>query len=64
MLIISRKIGETVQIGPDVFVQVCEVGVGRVRLMIQAPKDARILRHDMQIKDADPTVQIKKGLQL
>lgn len=47
MLVLSRKTGETIQIGDDIFVSVVEVKGGRVRLSIDAPKDVRILREEL-----------------
>ena len=44
MLVLSRKVGEKVLIGPDTWVMICRVDGGKVRLGIEAPDDVLILR--------------------
>lgn len=47
MLVLSRKIGESIQIAGGIRVTVTEVRGGRVRLSIEAPADVRVLRHEI-----------------
>ncbi len=47
MLVLSRKIGERIHIGNDVFVEVRRVAGNRVTLAISAPKSVRILRGEL-----------------
>ena len=47
MLVLSRKIGERIHIGNDVFVEVRRVAGNRVTLAISAPKNVRILRGEL-----------------
>ncbi|MCA9082733.1 MAG: carbon storage regulator CsrA [Planctomycetaceae bacterium] len=47
MLILSRKLGESIQISDNISVTVTEVKGGRVRLSIQAPRDVRVLRQEV-----------------
>ena len=47
MLVLSRKIGESIVIGKDVIVTVCEMHVGRMRLAIEAPRDVLVLRKEL-----------------
>jgi carbon storage regulator len=47
MLVLSRKVGETVVIGNSVTVTVVEVTGNRVRLGISAPEDISILRSEL-----------------
>lgn len=49
MLVLTRKIGESVQIGDDVSVEVLEVRGGRVRLGICAPGDVSVTRSELLI---------------
>ena len=51
MLVLSRKIGESIQIAGDIKVTVTEVRGGRVRLSIEAPPSIRIMRKE--IADGD-----------
>ncbi len=47
MLVLSRKIGESIQIAGGIRVTVTEVRGGRVRLSIEAPSDVRVLRKEI-----------------
>jgi carbon storage regulator len=47
MLVLSRKIGESIIIGKDVVVTVCEMRGGRMRLAIEAPRDVLVLRKEL-----------------
>ncbi len=47
MLVLSRKVGERIHIGNDVFVEVRRVAGNRVTLAINAPKSLRILRGEL-----------------
>lgn len=52
MLVLTRKVGESIVIGDGITVRVLEVG-GRVRLGIEAPRDVSITRPDAAAKPAD-----------
>ena len=47
MLVLSRKIGESIQIAGGIRVTVAEIRGGRVRLSIEAPTDVRVLRKEI-----------------
>ncbi len=47
MLVLSRKVGERIQIGDDVVVTVVEVLGNRVRLGIEAPRTKKVLRSEI-----------------
>ena len=47
MLVLSRKVGERIHIGNDVFVEVRRVAGNRVTLAVSAPKSVRILRGEL-----------------
>jgi carbon storage regulator len=47
MLVLSRKIGESIEIAGGIRVTVSEVKGGRVRLSIQAPPEVRVLRKEI-----------------
>lgn len=47
MLILQRKVGESVLIGEDITVSVMSVDSGRVRLAIDAPRSVSILRSEL-----------------
>ena len=59
MLVLSRKIGESIQIAGGIRVTVTEVRGGRVRLSIEAPSDVRVLRKEIaDIADKQPEQEI------
>lgn len=47
MLVLSRKVGERILIGDDVWVTVVEVLGNRVRLGIDAPRSKQVLRSEI-----------------
>jgi carbon storage regulator len=47
MLILTRKIGESIVIGDDIVVKVVETGKNSVRIGIDAPKDITVLRQEV-----------------
>jgi carbon storage regulator CsrA len=47
MLVLSRKIGESVSIDGDIQVRVLDIGGGRVRLGFSAPADVNIRRQEI-----------------
>lgn len=47
MLILTRRLGEALIIGEDVFVQVREIHGNQVRIGIDAPKDIAVHREEI-----------------
>ena len=47
MLVLSRKVGESIVIDGDIVVSVSSVQGGRVKLCIEAPRDRRISRGEL-----------------
>ncbi|MEM1226511.1 MAG: carbon storage regulator [Planctomycetota bacterium] len=52
MLVLSRKMDETIRIGDDVEITVLKIRNNQVRLGIRAPRDVRVLRGELQVTDA------------
>jgi carbon storage regulator len=50
MIILARKISETINIGEDVEVTVVSIQGGQVRLGITAPKTTRVDRAEIRIR--------------
>ena len=48
MLVLTRKVGERIQIGNDITVVVTKSAGNRVTLGIEAPKDVRIVRGELE----------------
>ena len=59
MLVLTRKVGETVRIGENIEVMVIEVAHGNVRLGFQCPKEIPILRQE--VHDREKLSGIKKS---
>lgn len=53
MLVLSRKVGERIHIGEDIFVEVRRIAGNRVTIAIEAPREVRILRGELK-ESADP----------
>lgn len=47
MLILTRRLGETIRIGPDIVVTVLGVNGQQVRLGIEAPKEVAVHREEV-----------------
>jgi carbon storage regulator len=52
MLVLSRKVGEKIVVGDDITITVQRVAGGRVSLAIEAPRDVRILRGELDAFEA------------
>ena len=51
MLILSRKSGEAITIGSDITVTIVAVKGRGAKIAIQAPRDVRILRKELDTED-------------
>lgn len=56
MLVLSRKLGETLVIGPEITVTVVEVKGNRVRLGIKAPQQVTVLRGELAESWSESTI--------
>ena len=54
MLVLTRRIGESIRVGDDVVVTVVHIGPGKVRIGIQAPADALVLREELANRPPAP----------
>ncbi|HON38445.1 MAG: carbon storage regulator CsrA [Desulfomonilia bacterium] len=50
MLILTRKVGETVAIGDDIQISVVEIKGTQVKLGIRAPKNVEVHREEIYLK--------------
>jgi carbon storage regulator len=50
MLILTRKVGESVMIGDEITVRVIEVKGTQIRLGIQAAKEIPVLREELYLR--------------
>jgi len=51
MLVLSRKSGEQLRIGDDITITVLEIKKGRMRIGIEAPREQRVLRAELQLEE-------------
>jgi carbon storage regulator len=52
MLILTRRVGETIRIGEDIEVTVLEVNGRQVRIGVKAPKDVAVDREEIAERKA------------
>lgn len=60
MLVVSSKVGDSLQIGDGITVRVLDIQNGRVRLGIEAPRTVAIKRAGVRI--SEKKAQTKKNL--
>lgn len=53
MLVLSRKVGESIIISDNIRVTVTEIRGGKIRLSINAPQDIRIVRSELRGKEQE-----------
>jgi carbon storage regulator len=49
MLVIRRRAGESILIGPDIEVEILDVGPNRVKLGILGPRTTQVIRKEMKL---------------
>ena len=47
MLVLTRRMGETIRIGPDIIVTVLGVNGSQVRIGVDAPRDVAVHREEI-----------------
>jgi carbon storage regulator len=53
MLVLSRKVGEAIQIGDNVTITIVRVSPQGVRIGIDAPQDSKVSRQELLLKPSD-----------
>lgn len=51
MLLLARRLGETIIIGDDIEITIAELNSKQVRIGIEAPKNIKIVRKELLEKD-------------
>ncbi len=54
MLVLTRKVNEEILIGDNIRIKIVDIGAGRIRLGISAPREVTVLRDEV-IRDFDLT---------
>lgn len=60
MLVLSRKVNETIKIGDDIEIRVLEVKGESVRIGIEAPKSMEILRGELILTISETNTEANK----
>ena len=53
MLILTRKTGTSIRVGPDVVIHVIHNGRSHVKLGIDAPRNVRVTRGELPVFEAE-----------
>ena len=56
MLVLTRKIGESLVIDGNIIIKVSQIQGNRVKLCIDAPRSHRVLRAEIEVEDAPAPV--------
>ena len=56
MLVLSRKVGDSIKIGDNIEIVVNRISGNRVTIGVDAPKDVRILRGEVELELDDDAV--------
>jgi carbon storage regulator len=59
MLILTRRVNESLLIGDDVTVTILGVKGNQVRIGVDAPRDVSVQREELGSRDDDPTTSHK-----
>jgi carbon storage regulator len=57
MLVLSRKLGERICIGENIYITVVDINRGKIRLGIEAPRDVPVYRQEL-LGDAPATEEV------
>lgn len=55
MLVLSRKVGESIVIGDDIEITISQVAGKRIKLSIDAPRSVRVARSEIIVDDQRPS---------
>ena len=53
MLVLSRRVGETINIGDDIKITVTAINGNQCRIGIDAPKEVKVLREELVGRDKE-----------
>ena len=56
MLVLSRKLGDKIKIGENIWITVVDIDRGKVRIGIDAPRDVVVMREELLPLSVKPTL--------
>lgn len=59
MLVLSRKLGESIRIGDNITVTVVDIDRNKIRLGIEAPRDVPVYRTELLPEHLQPKTESK-----
>lgn len=62
MLVLTRRMLESIQIGPDITIYIVDIDRGKVRIGISAPKDVVVVRTELLSGDVHVSPQTYKRI--
>lgn len=63
MLVLTRKVGESIQIGNDIRIVVTQVGGNRVRIGIEAPNCVNVRRQEVELSNDEVGMGLSRRLE-
>ena len=60
MLILTRKIGQSIRIGDDIIVKIVEIDGSQIKIGIEAPKGVAIFREELYEKLKESNIEALK----
>lgn len=61
MLVLTRRVGESIRVGDGIVVTVVQMGPGKVRIGIEAPPETVILREELVDRNAPKCMPLVLG---
>ncbi len=61
MLVLTRKVGEKINIDDNIVIKIVEISRGKIRIGIDAPENITILRHEIYKKVQKENVDASKA---
>jgi carbon storage regulator len=62
MLVLSRKLGEKIQISENITITVLDIDRGKIRLGIDAPRNVTVLRQELANRPPVPNIAAQAAL--
>lgn len=59
MLVLSRKIGESISVGNDISIRVVSIDKNNVKIGIDAPKEILVLREELKVAVEGANIEAK-----